>query len=200
MARPVRWVLDDYRRWRPMVERSIAWVVAKGNRRVPVPGGGEEPAGPSLRLAVLNLRRMINLGLDNDGEWLLRSYIIPSAQVEVVKNGTSPRALPIQGGRLQPISRRRFGFRHIPDLAGIAPTYASRRICSTGFLARRGGRQRTAEAFASAISSAVKCSSNSSSSTRNKRLKMSSLMTQNTLNDRTLATSTSAVFERLPRS
>jgi hypothetical protein len=31
------------------------------------------------------------------------------AQARVVNNGTSPRALPIQGGRLQPISRRRFG-------------------------------------------------------------------------------------------
>jgi hypothetical protein len=29
---------DSYRRWRPMVERSIAWLVADGCRRVPYHG------------------------------------------------------------------------------------------------------------------------------------------------------------------
>ncbi len=65
--------LDDYRRWRPMVERSIAWVVAKGNRRVRFRGVEKNQLGLSLRLAALNLRRMINLGLANDGEWMLRA-------------------------------------------------------------------------------------------------------------------------------
>ena len=35
---------EDYRRWRPMVERSIAWLVANGNRRVRFRGVREEPA------------------------------------------------------------------------------------------------------------------------------------------------------------
>ncbi len=52
--------LDDYRRWRPMVERSIAWVVAKGNRRVRFQGVEKNQLGLSLRLAALNLRRMIS--------------------------------------------------------------------------------------------------------------------------------------------
>jgi IS5 family transposase len=65
--------LDDYRQWRPMVERSIAWLVAKGNRRVRFRGVEKNQIGLSLRLAAINLRRMVNLGLDNDGEWLLRT-------------------------------------------------------------------------------------------------------------------------------
>jgi IS5 family transposase len=65
--------LDDYRQWRPMVERSIAWLVAKGNRRVRFRGVEKNQLGLSLRLAALNLRRMVNLGLDHDGEWLLRT-------------------------------------------------------------------------------------------------------------------------------
>jgi IS5 family transposase len=64
---------DDYRRWRPMVERSIAWLVARGNRRVRFRGVEKNQLGLSLRLAALNMRRMINLGLDHDGGWLLRA-------------------------------------------------------------------------------------------------------------------------------
>jgi hypothetical protein len=56
-----------------MVERSIAWLVAKGNRRVRFRGVEKNQLGLSLRLAALNLRRMVNLGLDHDGEWLLRT-------------------------------------------------------------------------------------------------------------------------------
>jgi hypothetical protein len=31
---------DDYRRWRPMVERAVAWLVARGNRRLRYRGTG----------------------------------------------------------------------------------------------------------------------------------------------------------------
>lgn len=62
---------EDYRRWRPMVERSIAWLVADGNRRVRYRGVKRNQLGLSLRLAAINLRRMVNLGLTRDGEWLL---------------------------------------------------------------------------------------------------------------------------------
>jgi IS5 family transposase len=63
---------EDYRRWRPMVERSIAWLVADGNRRVRFRGVERNQLGLSLRIAAINLRRMVNLGLDHDGEWRLR--------------------------------------------------------------------------------------------------------------------------------
>jgi IS5 family transposase len=63
----------DYRRWRPMVERSIAWLVADGHRRVRFRGIGRNRLGLSLRVAAINLRRLVNLGLDHDGGWNLRA-------------------------------------------------------------------------------------------------------------------------------
>ena len=64
---------EDYRQWRPMVERSIAWLVAKGSRRVRFRGVEKNQLGLSLRVAAINLRRLVNLGLIHDGEWLLRT-------------------------------------------------------------------------------------------------------------------------------
>jgi IS5 family transposase len=61
----------DYRRWRPMVERSIAWLVADGNRRVRFRGVEKNQLGLSLRVAAVNLRRLVNLGLRYDSEWRL---------------------------------------------------------------------------------------------------------------------------------
>jgi IS5 family transposase len=54
---------DDYRRWRPMVERSIAWLVARGHRRVRYRGIDRNQLGLSTRVAAINLRRLVNLGL-----------------------------------------------------------------------------------------------------------------------------------------
>lgn len=54
---------DEYRRWRPPVERAIAWLVAKGNRRVPHRGVIANNIWLHHRAAALNLRRLINLGL-----------------------------------------------------------------------------------------------------------------------------------------
>lgn len=62
---------DDYRRWRPMVERSIAWLVAGNNRRVRFRGVERNQLGLSLRIAAINLRRLVNLGLVHDGTWVL---------------------------------------------------------------------------------------------------------------------------------
>ena len=62
---------DDYRRWRPMVERSIAWLVADNHRRVRFRGVERNQLGLSLRIAAINLRRLINLGLDHEGGWQL---------------------------------------------------------------------------------------------------------------------------------
>ena len=54
---------DDYRRWRPMVERSLAWLVAHGHRRVRYHGVERNHHGLMLRAAAINLRRLLNLGL-----------------------------------------------------------------------------------------------------------------------------------------
>ena len=61
----------SYRRWRPMVERSIAWLVADNYRRVRFRGVRRNQFGLSLRVAALNLRRLVNLGLDHDRTWVL---------------------------------------------------------------------------------------------------------------------------------
>jgi IS5 family transposase len=55
---------DHYRQHRPMVERAIAWLVAHGNRRVRYRGVERNDAWLATRAAALNLRRLINLGLD----------------------------------------------------------------------------------------------------------------------------------------
>jgi hypothetical protein len=63
----------DYRRHRPMVERSIAWLT-RGNRRVPYRGVFKNDAWLHLRVAAINLRRMLALGLSSaDGHWALAS-------------------------------------------------------------------------------------------------------------------------------
>ncbi|MCX7799358.1 MAG: IS1182 family transposase [Fimbriimonadales bacterium] len=59
--------LDDYRQHRPMVERTIAWLVADGHRRVRFRGVERNRLGLSLRAAAINLRRLINLGAHHDG-------------------------------------------------------------------------------------------------------------------------------------
>jgi IS5 family transposase len=62
---------DEYRTHRPMVERSIAWLT-RSNRRVPHRGIGPNNAWLQLRIAGLNLRRLLNLGLhENNGTWAL---------------------------------------------------------------------------------------------------------------------------------
>jgi Transposase DDE domain/Transposase domain (DUF772) len=62
----------SYRRWRPMVERSIAWLVADGCRRVPYRGIDRNDGWWSVRVAAVNLRRLLALGLARqDGAWVL---------------------------------------------------------------------------------------------------------------------------------
>jgi hypothetical protein len=60
-----------YRSKRPLVERSIAWLT-RGNRRVPYRGVIKNNAWLHHRLAGLNLRRLLTLGLNRDhGVWQL---------------------------------------------------------------------------------------------------------------------------------
>ena len=62
----------SYRRWRPMVERSIAWLVTNGHRRVRYRGLARNQLGLSARVAAINLRRLVTMGLDHhDGRWVL---------------------------------------------------------------------------------------------------------------------------------
>jgi Transposase DDE domain len=61
-----------YRRWRPMVERSIAWLVTDGCRRVPYRGIERNDLWCSVRVAAVNLRRLLALGLARrDRSWVL---------------------------------------------------------------------------------------------------------------------------------
>ena len=64
---------DEYRRWRPPVERAIAWLVARGSRRVPYRGITSNNIWLHNRTAALNPRRLANLGLTRttDGTWAL---------------------------------------------------------------------------------------------------------------------------------
>jgi IS5 family transposase len=63
--------ISDYRKYRPMVERSIAWLVKDHYRRVRFRGVEKNQMGLTTRVAAINLRRLVNLGLDHDGAWRL---------------------------------------------------------------------------------------------------------------------------------
>ena len=61
-----------YRQHRPMVERSIAWLVRGSNRKLRYRGVTKNNAWLHNRTAALNLRRLLNLGLTrHDGAWAL---------------------------------------------------------------------------------------------------------------------------------
>jgi IS5 family transposase len=61
--------LDDYRQHRPMVERTLAWIVANGHRRVRYRGVERNQLGLNIRAATINLRRLLNLGLHWNNSW-----------------------------------------------------------------------------------------------------------------------------------
>jgi hypothetical protein len=55
-----------------MVERSIAWLIADDCRRLPYRGIQRNDLWWSLRVAAVNLRRLLVLGLvRQDGAWVL---------------------------------------------------------------------------------------------------------------------------------
>jgi IS5 family transposase len=63
---------EDYRQHRPMVERSLAWLVANGHRRVRHRGVTRNRLALFTRAAAINLRRLINLGLHHQpGGWAI---------------------------------------------------------------------------------------------------------------------------------
>jgi len=57
----------EYRRWRPPVERAVAWIVARGNRRLRYRGTIANDRWLHTRAAAINLRTLIRLGLTHDG-------------------------------------------------------------------------------------------------------------------------------------
>ena len=63
---------DVYRQHRPMVERSIAWLVRQ-NRRLRYRGVARNQAWWTLRCGAVNLKRLVNLGLsvDTTGTWTI---------------------------------------------------------------------------------------------------------------------------------
>ena len=61
---------EGYRRWRPMVERSFAWLV-RPSRRVAYRGLERNRLWLAHRAAAVNLRRLITLGLNHTGSWQL---------------------------------------------------------------------------------------------------------------------------------
>ena len=63
--------ISDYQKYRPMVERSLAWLVRGSSRRVRYRGVEKNQMGLSTRVAAINLRRLVNLGLAFDGTWTL---------------------------------------------------------------------------------------------------------------------------------
>lgn len=62
---------QTYRRWRPMVERSIAWLMKDGHRRCRYRGVARNRLGFSLRVAAINLQRLLTLGLGYDHGWTI---------------------------------------------------------------------------------------------------------------------------------
>lgn len=64
------WRDGDYRQFRPMVERSLAWLVRPG-RRVAYRGLAHNRIWLAHRAAAVNLQRLVNLGLTKDGSWQL---------------------------------------------------------------------------------------------------------------------------------
>jgi len=62
---------QPYRQHRPMVERTLAWLVRRGGRKVRYRGIARNRIGFAHRCAAINLRRLINLGLDWNNGWTM---------------------------------------------------------------------------------------------------------------------------------
>lgn len=60
---------DAYRQHRPMVERTIAWLMRRGHRKVRYRGIERNQIGLAHRAAAVNLQRLLVLGLHHDETW-----------------------------------------------------------------------------------------------------------------------------------
>lgn len=64
-----------YRQHRPMIERTIAWLVTNNHRRLRYRGIQRNRLGWSHRCAAVNLKRLLNLGLSYDNGWTVTAAI-----------------------------------------------------------------------------------------------------------------------------
>ena len=62
---------ETYRSKRPMIERTIAWLVKDNWRRLRYRGIEANQLGWSTRCAAVNLKRLLNLGLEHNGGWII---------------------------------------------------------------------------------------------------------------------------------
>ena len=60
-----------YRQHRPMIERTIAWLVRDNHRRLRYRGIERNQLGWSHRCAAINLKRLLTLGLTHNGGWTI---------------------------------------------------------------------------------------------------------------------------------
>jgi IS5 family transposase len=60
-----------YRQHRPMIERTIAWLVKDNHRRLRYRGAERNRLGWSHRCAAVNLKRLLTLGLTHNGSWAI---------------------------------------------------------------------------------------------------------------------------------
>ena len=60
-----------YRQHRPMIERTIAWLVKDNHRRLRYRGIERNQLGWSHRCAAVNLKRLLALGLTHNGTWTI---------------------------------------------------------------------------------------------------------------------------------
>ncbi len=62
---------DTYRQHRPMIERTIAWLVKDNHRRLRYRGVQRNQLGWSHRCAAVNLKRLLALGLTHNNGWAI---------------------------------------------------------------------------------------------------------------------------------
>lgn len=62
---------DTYRQHRPMIERTIAWLVKDNHRRLRYRGADRNRLGWSHRCAAVNLKRLLALGLTHHHGWTI---------------------------------------------------------------------------------------------------------------------------------
>lgn len=105
---------ENYRQWRPMIERSIAWLVHKGNRRVRYRGIERNQHCLNTPVAA-NLRRLVNLGLDHNKQgwhWPNGPGEITEGPHPTSATGSHPHRQPI-GSTIPPTDPRKYA--HKPD-------------------------------------------------------------------------------------
>jgi IS5 family transposase len=63
---------DTYRQQRPMIERTIAWLVRRNSRKLRYRGVERNRLWLAHRAAAVNLMRLVNLGIAHDGQsWVM---------------------------------------------------------------------------------------------------------------------------------